>query len=107
MCSRTVGILFDAQMDGLQPTYLYVAALLERNIKTLIYVGEADWICNWVGNQKWTLAMEWNGQEDFAGTKLREWFVDGTVAGLTRSARGLTFATIYGAGHMVCLSLFD
>jgi hypothetical protein len=49
MCSRTVGILFDAQMDGLQPTYLYVAALLERKIKTLIYVGEAEWICNWVG----------------------------------------------------------
>ncbi|KAH9934971.1 Alpha/Beta hydrolase protein [Fomitopsis serialis] len=32
---------------------------------------------------------------------LREWNVDGAVAGLTRSAGPLTFATIYGAGHMV------
>lgn len=32
---------------------------------------------------------------------LREWTIDGKVAGRTRSAKGLTFATIEGAGHMV------
>ena len=26
----------------------YLAALLERGIKALVYVGDTDWICNWV-----------------------------------------------------------
>ena len=46
--------------------------------------------------------LEWTGQSAFVGEPLREWTaVDGSVAGLTRSAGNLTFATIYGAGHMV------
>lgn len=40
---------------------------------------------------------------------MRDWNVtddagDTIVAGQTRSAAGLTFATIYGAGHMVNVS---
>ena len=54
-----------------------------------------------VGNERFTLAMEWSGQSKFVSQELREWKVDGRVAGLTRSAEGLTFATVDGAGHMV------
>lgn len=50
-----------------------------------------------------TLELEWTGQADFASQALREWKVNGTVAGVTRSAGPLTFVTIHGAGHMVCL----
>lgn len=30
------------------PTQTYVAALLERGIRALFYVGVTDWMCNWV-----------------------------------------------------------
>lgn len=75
---------------------------------TMIYVcavGSYDWICNWVGNERWTLALEWSGQEEFRSQKLREWTVGGVKAGVTRSAKNglFTFATVDGAGHMVCL----
>lgn len=33
--------------------------------------------------------------------ELRDWVVDGKRAGRTRSAKGFTFATVEGAGHMV------
>jgi carboxypeptidase C (cathepsin A) len=79
----------------------YVGALLARRVRVLIYVGTYDWICNWIGNEAWTLALEWHGQRDFAALPLREWYVDGHVAGKTRHAHGLTFATVDGAGHMV------
>ena len=49
--------------------------------------------------------MSWTGQEAFVSQPLREWGIDGKVVGKTRSANGLTFATIYGAGHMVGLLL--
>lgn len=34
---------------------------------------------------------------------LRDWSVDGKAAGRTRTARNFTYATVYGAGHMVLL----
>ena len=34
--------------DNLHQTELYVAQLLERGIRVLIYAGTLDWISNWV-----------------------------------------------------------
>ena len=48
-----------------------------------------------------TLKLEWTQQETFASQPLREWFVDGEVAGKTRRAGPLTYATIKDAGHLV------
>ncbi|KAK7047199.1 hypothetical protein VNI00_006865 [Paramarasmius palmivorus] len=96
----TIPNAFSVKMDDYEQTTLYVGALLERGIRVLIYVGNYDWICNWVGNERWTLNLEWTEQKEFVKQPLREWFVDGKVAGLTRSVGGFTFATIEGAGHM-------
>ena len=56
---------------------------------------------NHVGNYRWTAALQWSGHKAFNAEDLREWKVGGEVAGKTRSAQGLTFATVFGAGHMV------
>ncbi|KAI9454327.1 serine carboxypeptidase [Russula earlei] len=100
-CSEEVSSAFDAAGDHLQSSTEYIAALLARQVRVLIYVGTYDWICNWVGNEAWTLALEWHGQRDFAALPLREWHVDGRIVGKTRGAHGLTFATVDKAGHMV------
>jgi len=99
-CNDKVGAAFTAADDPFFPTQFYIAALLERGVRTLIYVGANDWICNWVGNERMTLALEWTGQASFVAQPLTEWEVDGKVAGMTRSAGPFTFATIDGAGHM-------
>ena len=39
-CSNAVGAAFGRTQDVAYPTYLYVAQLLERGIKVLVYVGE-------------------------------------------------------------------
>ncbi|KAI0756370.1 serine carboxypeptidase [Daedaleopsis nitida] len=78
----------------------YLAALLEHGVRVLIYVGDTDWICNWVGNQRMTLELEWSSQEAFRNEPLREWSVDGKVAGKTRRSGKLSFATIRDAGHL-------
>ena len=58
-----------------------------------------------IGNERFTLELEWSGKADFASHELREWYVDGESAGKTRSTSdGLfTFATVHAAGHMVCV----
>jgi len=101
VCTNKVDGDFAINLDEYRPTQLYVAALLERKIKILIYAGTNDWICNHVGNEAWTLDLEWSGHDEFSTQALREWKVDGKTAGSTRSAQGLTFATINDAGHAV------
>jgi cathepsin A (carboxypeptidase C) len=100
-CNVRVNYDFSNNLDEYHPTQHYVAALLDRGVKVLIYVGKYDWICNHVGNEAWTLALDWSGDEEFFTQPLREWKVDGKAVGMARSAKGLTFATIDGAGHMV------
>ncbi|KAJ7105911.1 serine carboxypeptidase [Mycena epipterygia] len=100
-CSADVSRGFDRTLDMMRGAAPYVGALLERGVRVLVYVGTYDWICNWRGNEAWTLALEWSGKAEFAGMPLREWVVDGRRAGRTRAAGGLTFATVDAAGHMV------
>jgi hypothetical protein len=58
-CSSCVGTAFYAASDSLHPTGLWVAGLLERGVRALIYVGEHDWIC--VSNARWVAALDWPG----------------------------------------------
>lgn len=67
----------------------------------LIYAGTYDFVANWVGNMWWTLDMEWTGQTGYREAEMREWMVGGEPAGKTKSFGNFTFATIYGAGHLV------
>ncbi|EEB92714.1 hypothetical protein MPER_08737 [Moniliophthora perniciosa FA553] len=100
-CNGSVGLAFSKTLDSLHESTAYVGALLEHGVRVLIYVGTYDWICNWVGNERWTLALEWSGQEQFVKQELRDWLVDEKRAGRTRSWGNFTFATVDAAGHMV------
>jgi len=102
-CNGDVSMRFGLSRDGVRETYLWVGALLERSIKVLVYVGVNDWICNWVGNERWMLNLEWSGKANFTAQPLREWVVNGKRVGKTRKAGPLTFATVDGAGHVVKL----
>jgi hypothetical protein len=71
-------------------------SLLDRGVKALIYVDTYDWICNWVGNGRWTLALEWSGKNGFVNQALRSWNIDGKKVGSVRNS-----GPVDGAGHMV------
>jgi len=74
-----------------------VADLLNDGIPALIYAGDVDFICNYLGNEAWTLNLEWDGHDEFVAAKQHDW----KGAGLARTAGGLTFLQVYNAGHMV------
>lgn len=98
--SQEVYDAYITSLDQIQSSHYYVTALLERNVRVLIYVGTYDFDCNWLGNERFTLGLEWSGQREFAVQPLREWEVEGKLAGRVRTAQGLMFATIQGGGHM-------
>lgn len=99
-CNMNIFLAFEEGLDRYHTSPPYVAQLLERGIRVLVYVGANDFICNHVGNYKWVQALDWAGNAEFQGENLRNWTVDARTAGETKSARGLTWATIFDAGHM-------
>ena len=64
-----------------------------------------------MGNKAWTMAIAWDGREEFHATGDHEWYYDDAnsqLGGWARSAQStndlggsLTFLQVYEAGHMV------
>uniref|UniRef100_A0A5B6YKB7 Carboxypeptidase n=1 Tax=Davidia involucrata TaxID=16924 RepID=A0A5B6YKB7_DAVIN len=75
--------------------------LLEDGVKLLIYAGEYDLICNWLGNSRWVHAMEWTGQKEFVASPEVPFEVEGSEAGLLKNHGPLSFLKVHDAGHMV------
>ncbi|KAG7389970.1 hypothetical protein PHYPSEUDO_009228 [Phytophthora pseudosyringae] len=88
----------------------YVAKLLDNDIRVLIYAGDADLMCNWVGNRAWTLALDWEGKNGYNAAEERTFVAHDPLlpdggsdidAGVVRSFENLAFVRVYDAGHMV------
>merc|ERR1719443_2110575 len=86
-----------------------IPPMLEAGLDVLIYAGDQDFICNWLGNEKWTLTLEWSKKADFNAAKLTPFVVTGKEVGSKsgkevgelRSAANFHFLRVYQAGHMV------
>merc|ERR1712194_447811 len=42
-----------------------IPPMLADGIKVLVYAGDVDYICNWLGNKAWTLKLDWQGKAAF------------------------------------------
>jgi len=78
-----------------------VASLLESKIRVLVYNGDQDFVCNYIGGQDWVTNLDWSGKSAFEDADMSAWVVDGEDAGLVKIASGLTFLRVYQSGHMV------
>lgn len=104
-CSDVVGRNFDAHLDKWSVhNQDYVANLLDRGVRILIYAGTYDWRCNWVANKLWVDKLVWGRTNDYQKESWREWTVNGKVAGEVKQTDLLTFVTIRGAGHMISIN---
>ncbi|KAL2915598.1 hypothetical protein HK105_204783 [Polyrhizophydium stewartii] len=102
-CNRDINVNFLMAGDWMHPYVEYVAPLLEEGIAILIYAGDADYICNWIGNKAWTVALEWSGKDEFENAEDKPWVssITGKPAGEFRMHENFAFVRVYEAGHMV------
>jgi len=100
-CNHEVAIMFELSGDWMHNYQQMIPDQLAAGIKVLMYAGDQDYICNWIGNNAWTLAMEWPHKADFNSAQFTNWTAAGKVAGQVRSSNGFTFLKVYDAGHMV------
>lgn len=102
-CNFDVNRNFLFAGDWMKPYHKNVIELLEKELPVLIYAGDKDFICNWLGNQAWTNELQWSGKEDFADAKTKDLFGDDgkTQIGEIKNSGYFTFARLFDGGHMV------
>ena len=103
-CNFDINRNFLFQGDWMQPFHRLVPDIIDQ-IPVLIYAGDADYICNWLGNHAWTEALEWPGQKEFNDVQLEDLKLGGVgdKTGQVKSHGNFTFMRVHGAGHMVPL----
>lgn len=100
-CDGTVYSDFVNAGDWMTPAHRVIPGILTE-IPVLIYAGDIDFICNWLGNEAWTLALDWPGKSALNAAKQKELRANsGKNYGNVRNAQGLALMQIYKAGHTV------
>lgn len=100
-CNHEVAMLFELSGDWMKNFQTQIPDQLNAGIRVLIYAGDQDYICNWLGNQAWAKNMDWTHKADFNAAKVTDWKVNGTSAGTLQTSNGFSFLRVYDAGHMV------
>ncbi|KAK2596159.1 carboxypeptidase C [Conoideocrella luteorostrata] len=100
-CSGVVYNDFVGAGDWMSPAQRVIPGILAQ-IPVLIYAGDIDYICNWLGNRAWVNALDWPGKSAFNSAKSKELRAkSGKNYGNVRAAQGFSFMQIYKAGHTV------
>lgn len=100
-CNFDVNRNFLFAGDWMKPYHKAVTTLLDSGLPVLIYAGDKDFICNWLGNEAWTEVLPWGEAEGFQSAKSHPWKVGANKAGKVKNHKNFTFLRVYEAGHMV------
>ncbi|KAF9025745.1 alpha/beta-hydrolase [Hymenopellis radicata] len=78
-----------------------LGALADSGLNMLIWAGDADINCNWLGGHASVVAMDWFGKEELANTPLTNITLAGKSIAAVQNVGNFSFARVYEAGHEV------
>jgi cathepsin A (carboxypeptidase C) len=89
--------------DSAREYHKSISVLLNQKTPVLVYAGDKDYICNWLGNHAWSKAIQWDGKDQFNEAKSQPWKIANSdkKAGEVFNHKHFTFLRIYDSGHMV------
>lgn len=109
-CNMAVNQAFMLQGDSMRNTPLLLTDMINDGVRLLVYAGNADMMCNYMGNERWVEQLDTIFLDEFSTATTEQWVTmrSGKVAGTVRSAGGggsgagnVTFVTVHESGHMV------
>ncbi|KAL5508176.1 KEX1 [Sanghuangporus vaninii] len=83
------------------PSSITILPKLIEKVPVMLFAGDQDFICNYMGIESLIQNMEWNGEKGLGTVKTDNWIVDDTPAGTWVESRGLTYVKIFNSSHMV------
>ncbi|KAF8833259.1 peptidase S10, serine carboxypeptidase [Paxillus ammoniavirescens] len=109
-CNMAVNQAFLLQGDSMHNTPALLPEMINDGVRLLVYAGNADMMCNYIGNERWLEVLDTKFLDEFASAPTEQWITmhSGKFAGTVRSAGGggsgagnVTFVAVHEAGHMV------
>ncbi|KAF8559462.1 carboxypeptidase KEX1 [Imleria badia] len=85
----------------LSPSSITLLPSVIERIPVLLFVGDQDYICNYMGIEKMIDSMTWNGETGLGTAQTDPWTVGGEPAGTWVTSRNLTYVKVFNASHMV------
>lgn len=99
MCHDNYNLGFEITGDNMRPLQQYLRELLDHDIPVLIYSGDKDYMCSWIGLLE---VVDNLGYKEFEFQPLNKWITrNGKIAGEIKKLDKLTYIRVYNAGHMV------
>ncbi|THH07731.1 hypothetical protein EW145_g3186 [Phellinidium pouzarii] len=93
--------LFTTTGDDARTWLPQLSELANSRLKMLIWAGDADINCNWLGGHATVLAMDWYGNEALHNTPFTNMTIDGAAVAAIQNVDNLSFARVYASGHEV------
>ncbi|KAG6329897.1 hypothetical protein ID866_9191 [Astraeus odoratus] len=109
-CNVDVYKAFMLQGDSAHNTPALLPELVNNGVRLLVYAGNTDMTCNYMGEERWLEILQTKFLDEFLDAPTEIWTTvhSRKVAGTVRSAGSngsragnVTFVTVYNAGHMV------
>ncbi|KAJ7596014.1 carboxypeptidase C [Mycena floridula] len=109
-CNMDVNQAFAMQGDGMHNSAALLPELVEAGVRLLVYAGNADMMCNYLGNERWVTELETSFSKEFRASKSTPWIVKATgeqggefrtAGGAGFTAGNVTFVNVFASGHMV------
>ncbi|QPG76520.1 carboxypeptidase C [Brettanomyces nanus] len=100
-CNMDINRNFLFAGDWMKPFHKDVLTILQNRVPVLIYAGDKDFICNWLGNQAWSTLLPWEGHKEFQVAEMKNITIGKKNIGEARNYDIFTFARMFDGGHMV------
>ena len=73
----------------------YLEKVINAGVRTAIYDGDADYICNYQGVENMVNALQHKYSSQYASTPWTTWKVDGVTAGQFKNAGPFSYVRVY------------
>ena len=81
--------------DWIRSSKPYLENVINEGIRTYLYVGDADYLCNYQGVENMIDSLDHKYSVEYASTNWTTWTVDGVIAGQFKNAGIFSYVRIY------------
>ncbi|KAF2666949.1 putative carboxypeptidase S1 [Microthyrium microscopicum] len=100
-CPRQIQARFQSTGDDSRNFLGALEEVVNSGAQVLVWAGDSDWICNWMGNFYTANDVKYPGQAEFKSRALQPYKVNGKEKGSFKTVKNLAFLRVYNAGHTV------
>ena len=88
-------------ITAVRPVLPELSSVVQSGVQTVLYAGDADWICDWFGGLATANAIEYSGQGIFQNLPVINYTVNGEVKGTFKTVGKLSWLRVFNSGHQV------